>query len=152
MCVAYTAEDRRELGARLKGARTAAGLTLQRVAATLAEEGFPVRHKQTVGHWETGLSLPDVFVLRRLAKLYGQPLDALVWSNALSIEALQIAADYESLSQEQRRTFRAVWLAFVASASQAEKLPAAPKAPPVRPKTDPDHKLQIFLPHWSIFA
>ena len=124
--MAYAQEDRRELGARLKGARLNVGMTLQQVADVLRSEGFPVQRKQNVGHWETGVALPDVFILRRLAKLYKQPLDALVWDNALSLEAMQFAAEFQALSDEKKRTLRAVWLAFIQSGNPAEVLPHPP--------------------------
>jgi transcriptional regulator with XRE-family HTH domain len=124
--MAYLDADRKELGARLKGARINVGMTLQEVADTLRNEGFPVQRKQNVGHWETGAALPDIFILRRLAKLYKQPLDALVWDNALSMEAMQFAAEFQALDAEKKRTLRAIWMAYIQAGNAADSLPAAP--------------------------
>lgn len=128
-------EECKALGARLRGARTLAKKTTQEVADILKDEGFRTT-KQAVNHWETGVRLPDIFVLKRLAKLYGQSLDALVFESAVSMEAMQIAASFEGLEETQKRTLRAVWLAFVtegASAADIDPAPALNVLPPSIP-------------------
>lgn len=62
------------LGERLAAARTAVGLTLEKVA-----EHTGYKSKQAVGHWETEHSTPDANVLRTLCELYGVSADALLW-------------------------------------------------------------------------
>ena len=71
---------------------------------------------KTVSAWETGRGLPDALTMKRLAKLYGVSAESLLWDNAPSLEAMQIAAQFDSLTVKQRETFRAVWMAFVESA------------------------------------
>lgn len=87
-------------------------MTLDAVARQLSDAGYPTV-KQTVSAWESGRNLPDPLVLKRLAKLYSHSADALLWDSAPSIEAMQFAAQYDSLSEAQRRTFKAVWMAFI---------------------------------------
>lgn len=105
-------EERRALGKRLASARTLAGFTIDAVAKTLTERGHPIT-KQAVGHWETGKNVPDALWLKRLAKLYNTTLDALVWDEAISMEAVQVAVQYDALTQAQKKAFAYVWLAFV---------------------------------------
>ena len=57
--------------------------------------------------------MPDAIWLTRLASLYETTLDALVFDDSISIEAMRVAAEFDSLSEKQKSTFRAVWLAFV---------------------------------------
>ena len=130
--VAHDLVDRKELGTRLKGARAVAGLTLSQVAKVLNSEGFKSASKATVGHWETGVSLPDIFVLLRLSQLYRQPLASLVYETALSQEALQFAVEFDSLTEEKKRTLRAIWVAYVSTGNTANGIPDAPgtKSPP----------------------
>lgn len=72
--------------------------------------------KATVSAWEKGRGLPDALRLRQLAKLYSVSADSLLWEDALSPDAMQFAADFDHLTDAQRRTFRAVWTAFIAQA------------------------------------
>lgn len=74
--------------------------------------------KGTVSAWEKGRGLPDALRLRQLAKLYGVSADSLLWEDSLSPEAMQFAADFDHLTEAQRRTFKAVWTAFIAQAIQ----------------------------------
>lgn len=105
---------REGFGLRLKAAREARELTQQQVA-----DKFDVK-KATVSAWETGVGVPDALRLRQLAKLYGVSADALLWEDSLSNEAMQVAADFDSLNEAQRKTFRAVWMAFVQNAASDE--------------------------------
>ena len=114
--MARDAEDRKAFGGRLKAARTAVGLTLDAVARRLSDDGYPTV-KQTVSAWEGGRNLPDPLILKRLAKLYQQSSDALLWDTAPSIEAMQFAAQFDAMNEAQRRTFQAVWMAFVQQAA-----------------------------------
>ena len=114
---------REGFGMRLKAAREAKDLTQQQVA-----DKFDVK-KATVSAWENGVGVPDALRLRQLAKLYGVSADALLWENALSNEAMQVAADFDSLNESQRKTFRAVWLAFIQNAASDEDVANHIKAP-----------------------
>lgn len=96
------------IGMRLKAAREAAGLTQDAVAAR-----FSVG-KGTVSAWETGRGDPGIARLRELSKLYKVGADALLWENALTNEALQLAADFDGLNERQQRTLKHLWLAFLA--------------------------------------
>lgn len=104
-------DERRGLGLRLKAAREAKKLTQQDVARELRVTTY-----KTVSAWETGRGLPDALMIKRLAKLYGVSAESILWENAPTIEAMQIAAQFDSLNAKQRETFRAVWMAFVESA------------------------------------
>lgn len=66
-------DDRKRFGARLQAAREAARLTQLQVASR-----FGVG-KGTVSAWETGRGVPDAFVLRGLARLYGVSADSLLF-------------------------------------------------------------------------
>lgn len=92
---------------RLKAAREAANYTQDAVAAR-----FSV-NKATVSAWETGRGDPGLVRLRDLAKLYGVSADALLWENSLTNEAMQIAAQFDSLSGRKQRTLKTLWMAFL---------------------------------------
>jgi len=128
--MASTDEDKRALGARLAAARKLAGMTMEQAAARLTALGYPIS-KQGVGHWETGRSVPDAFWLRRLAKLYGTTLDALVWDDAISMEAMQLAAQYDGLSDAKQKQLRALWMAYIETAADdatvEDRMPATRK-------------------------
>lgn len=66
-----------DFSARLVAARKAAGLTQTEVAEALTRDGAPTI-KQTVSHWETKRSQPDLDMLYRLRGLYRISLDALL--------------------------------------------------------------------------
>ena len=116
----------REIGARLRAARQVACYTLEQVAAMLRERGFKAT-KQAVSHWEAGIRSVDILIVAELAKHYRQSIDALVWENALSMEAMQFAAQFDSLTDDQQRTLRAIWMAFISDAKTGAGLPAAPQ-------------------------
>jgi transcriptional regulator with XRE-family HTH domain len=121
--------DGAALGMRLRAARTSAGETLETVARKMTDAGIPVG-KAAVGHWETGHSLPDALQIRRLAKIYETTTDALLWDDALSMEAIRFAVQFDALSESNRRKFAAMWLAYFEEAKSdeevAQHLPAAP--------------------------
>lgn len=128
--MAHPEEDRKALGRRLAAARQLAGFgTIESAAAAMTEKGYPIS-KAGLGAWESGRNLPDALWLRRLAKLYRSTLDALVWDDALTIEAIQFAAQYDGLTERQKRTFKAMWLAYFEQAKSdaevEEHLPFAP--------------------------
>lgn len=103
--------DKKAIGQRLQAARKAAGLTQQQVADKLSLV------KATVSSWEVGTNQPDLSYLKQLAKIYGVSADALLWDDSLSIEAMQFAAEFDALTERQRRTFRVLWSAFVLEAT-----------------------------------
>lgn len=125
-------DERRALGRRLASARNLAGYTIDETAQALTGRGYSIT-KQAVGHWETGKNVPDALWLRRLAKLYGTTLDALVWDEAISTEAIQFAVQYDALNEKQKRTFRAMWLAYFEQALSdkdvEERMPATKTKP-----------------------
>lgn len=91
---------------RLKTARVAKGLTQQEVA-----DKFGVT-KGTVSAWETGAGSPDALRLRSLARLYDVSADAILWDDSLTPDALKFAAQFDALTDKQRRSFRVMWMAF----------------------------------------
>jgi transcriptional regulator with XRE-family HTH domain len=102
-------------GMRLKAAREGKKLSQVQVA-----EKFGL-NKATVSAWETGRGDPGVYRLRELAKLYGVSAQGLLWENSLTIEAMQMAAQFDGLNESQRRTLAALWVAYIAeSSSDAE--------------------------------
>lgn len=107
----HSAEDKTALGQRLASARKLAGYTIESAAKALTAAGYPIT-KGGVGAWEKGRNLPDALWLRRLAKLYGTTLDSLVWDDALTMDAIRFAAQFDALTDKQQRSFRAMWLAY----------------------------------------
>lgn len=106
---------RRGLGLRLASARKNKKLTQDQVA-----DKFSL-NKATVSAWETGRGVPDALMLRALAKLYDTSSDALLWEDSLSPEAMQFAAEFDSLNEAQKRTLHAMWMAYIReSATDAE--------------------------------
>ena len=131
--MAHEEDERKALGARLAAARKLAGFTMEAAAKALTAKGYPIS-KQGVGHWESGRNIPDAIWLRRLAKLYSSTLDALVWDDALTMDAIQVAASYDSLNEEQKRTWRLLWLGFISGAAPGgESLPLPPDPPAAPP-------------------
>lgn len=102
---------RQGVGLRLKASREAKGLSQKEVG-----DRFGVGHA-TVSAWETGIGDPGVYRLKELANLYGVAADALLLEDSLTPEAMKFAAEFDSLSEKQRSTFRAVWMAFVREAA-----------------------------------
>lgn len=98
---------RRGVGMRLASARQAKGLTQDDIA-----KRFSI-NKGTVSAWETGRGDPGVFRLRELAKLYDISGDAVLWEDSLTPEAMKVAAQFDGLTEKQKRTFYAMWMAYV---------------------------------------
>lgn len=109
------AHEKREveaLGLKLKAARTAAGMTQTEVAQMLTESGYETG-KAAVSAWETGRNVPDTLVLKRLAKHYKVTADFLLGAEeAISLEAMRIAMEFDSLSENDRKKSAAMWAAF----------------------------------------
>lgn len=74
-------------------------------------------NKATVSAWETGRGDPGVYRLRELAHLYGWPADSLLWEDSLSPDAMKIAVEFDALTEKQKSTLRALWLAYVTESS-----------------------------------
>jgi transcriptional regulator with XRE-family HTH domain len=91
---------------RLKTCRMAKGLTQQQVADKLSVK------KATVSAWETGAGAPDAMRLRSLARIYDVSADAILWDDSMSPEAMKFAAQYDALTDKQRRTFQVMWMAY----------------------------------------
>lgn len=100
-----------DIGQRLATVREMRGLTQKDVA-----DRFNIS-KATVSAWETGRGDPGIYRLRELAKLYGVSAESILWDNAPSNEAMQIAAEFDALKPSQQSMLRAVWLAFVQQAT-----------------------------------
>lgn len=99
------------LGMRLKAAREGADMSQLQVA-----ERFGI-NKATVSAWETGRGDPGVYRLRELSKLYDVASDAIIWEDSLSPDAMKLAAEFDGLTEKQKTTLRALWLAFVQASS-----------------------------------
>lgn len=102
---------RQGVGLRLKAERERNGLSQEQVA-----KHFGIG-KGTVSAWETGIGDPGIYRLREIAKLYGVAADAILWEDSITPDAMKFAADFDSLTEKQRSTFRAVWMAFVSQAA-----------------------------------
>lgn len=131
--MAHHEDERKAFGRRLAAARNKAGLTLEGAAQRLTDNGHPIG-KAAIGAWEKGRNLPDAIWLQRLAKLYGLSLDALVWDDTLSIEAMRFAARYDALDEQQQRAFRALWAAYFEQTKPEPGLPLPPGTP--KPKAN----------------
>lgn len=106
---------RQGIGLRLESARQQRKLSIQQVA-----EKFKIDVAAVLA-WEAGRAMPDAVAIRELAKLYDVSADGLLWEDSLSPEAMQLAAEFDSLSERQKRTLSAMWMAFIReSASDAE--------------------------------
>ena len=105
---------RRSVGMRLAVAREAKGFTQDDIAKRF------LINKGTVSAWETGRGDPGVYRLRELAKLYDLSADALLWENAPTPDAMKIAAQFDSLNEKQKRTFYAIWTAYIQEAASDE--------------------------------
>lgn len=100
---------------RLASARQSKGFTQDDIA-----KRFSI-NKATVSAWETGRGDPGVFRLRELAKLYDVSADALLWEDSLTPDAMKVAVQFDGLNERQKRTFHAIWMAYVQeSATDAE--------------------------------
>jgi len=110
---------RQGVGLRLKAAREAKGLNQQEVADRLGVKNA------TVSAWEKGLGDPGVYRLREIAKLYDVATDAILWEDSLSPDAMRFAADFDSLTEKQRATFKAVWVAYVKEAATDDQVEQA---------------------------
>lgn len=115
------------LGLRLESARLGKGLTQDAVADQIGV------NKATISAWEKGKHIPNVLQFRDLAKLYDVSADSLLWEDSLSPEAMQFAAEFDSLNEAQKRTLHAMWMAYIresASDSQVEtRMPATKTGP-----------------------
>ena len=101
---------RQGVGLRLRAAREGKDLTQDQVAKLLDVT------KATVSAWERGGGDPGVYRLRELSHLYGVSADAILWEDGLTNEAMQFAAQFDALTDKQRSTFRALWLAYIQQA------------------------------------
>ncbi len=111
-----TDQDQRELGLRFKALREVTGMRQEEAAGKLEVT------KAALSAWETGRNMPNPFMLRRMAKLYGVSVDALLWDDSLSPDAMKFAAQYDNLSGRQREVFEAMWLAYFERAVSDEEV------------------------------
>lgn len=98
---------RQGIGLRLASARQQKKLTQQHVAERLGIDSGKVIA------WEAGREVPDALALRDLAKLYDTSSDALLWEDSMTPEAMQFAAEFDSLNENQKRTLHAMWMAYI---------------------------------------
>lgn len=73
----HSQEEKLALGRRLATARQGAGFTLDTAAAALLDAGHQIG-RGAIGAWEVGRNVPDAIWIKRLARLYGCNLEALV--------------------------------------------------------------------------
>lgn len=125
--------ERAGFGMRLKAAREAQRFSQQDIA-----KRFDI-NKNTVSAWETGRGDPGVYRLRELSKLYKTSSESLLWENAPSNEAMQIAAAFDGLTHRQQQTFHALWLAFLADAKSDD---GVEDAMPITKNTGFEYKRQ----------
>lgn len=69
-------DERKAFAGKLAKIREAAGYTLRSAADALTERGHKIGFA-AIGAWEAGRNLPDALWLRRLARLYNVPTDAM---------------------------------------------------------------------------
>lgn len=120
--MAHPEEDRKALGKRLAAARNLAGYdSIESAAKELTKLGYPIS-KAGLGAWEAGRNVPDAIWLRRLAKLYSTTIDALSWDDSLTIEAMQLAAQFDGLTEKQKSTLKALWMAYIAESTDDAKV------------------------------
>lgn len=86
-------EERQALGARLAELRKAHGFTLRALAQALKDKGYEIGFN-ALGHWETGKNVPDAIWMRRLARLYKIPVDAMYGDAEISVRQIELAAQF----------------------------------------------------------
>lgn len=118
---------RRGVGMRIASARESKGFTQDDIARR-----FSI-NKATVSAWETGRGDPGVFRLRELAKLYDVSADALLWEDSLTPEAMRFAAQFDSLTERQRRTFLVMWTAYAQESATDAQVEAGMPITKTRP-------------------
>ena len=133
---------RRGVGMRLAAARESKQFTQDDIAKRFS------LNKGTVSAWETGRGDPGIYRMRELAKLYDISADAVLWENCLTNEALQVAAQYDGLTEKQKHTFFALWQVFVREAAsdfEVEERMSITRVPPQQLE-DRNNQVGIFLP------
>jgi transcriptional regulator with XRE-family HTH domain len=120
----HSQDEKAAIGERLASARKLKGITQLEAAAKLEIT------KAALSAWETGRNLPDALMLRRLAKTYETSSDALLWDDSLTPESMKFAAEYDALSDANRRKFIAMWKAYYAEAATDELVSQTIKAAP----------------------
>ena len=106
MVLVTMADSKRELGRRLKEARTASGLRQEQVAEAIGS------HTVTVSKYERGIQDPNTELLREMATLYGVSVDSLLGRDAIygdseeDSEQSSIEADREMVMNEASLALR----------------------------------------------
>lgn len=120
-----------QFGSRLKAARL---LTEEKYVQADVAKRLGVE-TGTVSGWETGYNYPDPLMLGRLAKLYSTTADLLIWDDTISMDAIQMAVQYDALNDDQRRAFKGMWMGyFQATAPDGDK--QVVRSEPPKPKHD----------------
>lgn len=99
--------DQPGLAQRLRAVREAKRLPLEAVAK---ECGLTLEQLQAI---EAGQLEPSIWVLRPMALMYGYSVDALVWQDAVSPEAMRYAAAFDHLDDAKKRALETFWLTFI---------------------------------------
>jgi transcriptional regulator with XRE-family HTH domain len=103
----HAPEDKKALGRRLASCRE-----LSKLKQEVAAQQLGIT-KAALSAWETGRNMPDALMLKKVAKLYGVSTDGILWDDALSIDAMRFAAQFDALSESQKTTLATVLMAFV---------------------------------------
>ena len=127
------------VGMRLKAARENVGLSQQEVGDRF---GCP---KAMVSAWEKGRGDPGVYRLMELADLYGIHADIILLEDSLTAAAMQMAVEFDSLSEKQRSTLRAIGLAFITDAKSDEYRGAILPPVPNHQSHEPAHAPRLAL-------
>jgi transcriptional regulator with XRE-family HTH domain len=112
-------KDKERLGTRLAACRALKGWKQDFAAKQVGVT------KAALSAWETGRNMPDALFLRKLSKLYEVSVDAILWENPVSNEAMQFAAQFDSLTPRQQSTLRTVLMAFVNEGVSDARMEAA---------------------------
>ena len=97
-----------DIGAKLKAARTAAGLTQEQAAAALGVS------RQTISNWENAKTYPDIVSVVHMSDLYAVSLDHLLKGDAaLSPYVHHLAASTDEVASRRRQSFIALVLVYL---------------------------------------
>lgn len=111
--------DKVALGLRLKSCRELKGWKQDFAAKELGIT------KAALSAWETGRNMPDALWLRRLSKLYGVSVDAILWDDPVTNEAMQFAAQFDALTDRQRTSLKILMKTFIEEAAPDHRVEAA---------------------------
>lgn len=99
--------DQAGLADRLRAVRVAKKFEVEEVASAC---GITTDQLRAI---EAGEQEPSIWVLRPMALKYGYSVDALVWQDAVSPEAMRYAAAFDHLDDAKKRALETFWLTFI---------------------------------------